>query len=211
MSVDLESTPSKGARQEGEQVNSYAKAARSPTALSYQTLVDKGKKSVEKGASSSERAQTGCSSVDGELAGYIETGRKLTSDYLHPALGHISSPPVHDLGVQVGKLSISRNEFVRRVARLQEKGLVNTLDSNPSRDVMMEWVTANFFQDLKAKVTHLQVLAKFVFLVVLGKAEDRKQILEETPMYMRGKMILAFPWDPSFDHSCTCLGGFTDA
>lgn len=38
-----------------------------------------------------------------------------------------------------------------------------------------------------------------MFLVVLGNADGRRKILEETPMYLRGKMILAFLWDPSFD------------
>lgn len=63
----------------------------------------------------------------------------------------------------------------------------------------MDWLTANFVQDLGVKVTHLQVLAKFVFLVVLGSSEGRKKILEETPMYLHGKMILVFLCDPSFD------------
>lgn len=122
------------------------------------------------------------------------------SEYLRTAFRHILPPPVADLGEQVGKLRISRDVFAGRVALLQERGLViNTVDSNPSCDVMMDWLTTNFVQDLKVEVTHLQVLEKFVFLVVLEKIEDRKKILKETLMYMHGKMILAFPWDPSFD------------
>lgn len=98
----------------------------------------------------------------------------------------------------MGQLSISRDVFAGKVARLRERGLViNTVDANPSRDVLTEWLTANFVQDLQVEVTHLQVLAKFVFLVVLGSAEGTKKILEETPMYLRGKMILAFRWDPT--------------
>lgn len=42
-----------------------------------------------------------------------------------------------------------------------------------------------------------------VFLVVLEKTKDKKRILDETPIYMQGKMILAFPWDPTFDVKTT--------
>lgn len=108
------------------------------------------------------------------------------------------------------RLCISRNVFASRVARLQERGLiVNIVDFNPSRDNMLEWVTANFIQDLGIKITKLKVLAKFVFLIVLEKGSDRDKILKETPMFMSGKMVLVFPWDLSFDlkliHTSTAL------
>lgn len=90
------------------------------------------------------------------------------------------------------------------MAKLQERGLIiNMVDFNPSREMMLEWVMANCTQDLKVEVTQLKVLARFVFLLVLEKAGDRAKILRETPLFMNGKVILAFPWDPSFDVKTT--------
>lgn len=64
---------------------------------------------------------------------------------------------------------------------------------------MLEWITKKFIQDLGVEVTQLKVMARFIFLVVLEKVEDQTKILKETPMFMGRKMILLFPWDPSFD------------
>lgn len=38
---------------------------------------------------------------------------------------------------------------------------------------------------------------------MLGKGEDCKKILEETPLYMWSRMILVFPWEPNFDLGTT--------
>lgn len=38
---------------------------------------------------------------------------------------------------------------------------------------------------------------------MLEKAEDRAKIIAETPLYMQGRMILAIPWEPSFDLKTT--------
>lgn len=90
--------------------------------------------------------------------------------------------------------------FAGRVALLKEHGLIiNIVDFNPSRDLMLEWVTKKFIQDLNIEVMQLKVLPKFVFLLVLRKTKDCLKILEETPLYMRSCMILVFPWEPSFD------------
>lgn len=76
------------------------------------------------------------------------------------------------------------------------------MDFDPSREMMFEWITTKFIQDLGVEVTQLKVMARFIFLVVLEKAEDRNKILRETPMFMC-KMILVFPWDPFFDLKTT--------
>lgn len=68
---------------------------------------------------------------------------------------------------------------------------------------MLEWVTANFIQSLGIEISQLKVLAKFVFLLVLDKADDRARIIAETLLYMQGRMILAIPWEPSFDLKIT--------
>lgn len=119
----------------------------------------------------------------GELARYIAKGKQLTKEYMHKAFGHLLSLPVEDLGEQVSRVMIKWDVFIDSVALLQERGLIiNIVDFNPSRDVMLEWVTKNFVQDLNIKMTQLKVLAKYVFLLVLGKTEDRLRILEETAL-----------------------------
>lgn len=139
--------------------------------------------------------------ADAELEGYIEKGRKLLNGYLSSAFGHLPSLPLKD---QVNRLTISRNVFEGRVVRLYERGLIiNTMDFNRSRDKMLEWVTTNFIQDLGIEVSQLKVLANFVFPLVLEKGSNRDRILKETPMFMSGRMILVFPWDPSFDLKTT--------
>lgn len=95
---------------------------------------------------------------------------------------------------------LNREVFAGHVAQLQERSLIiNTVDFNLSRDMMLEWITANFIQDLGVEVTQLKVLTKFMFSLVLEKTTDQEKILHETPLYMNGRMILAFPWEPSFD------------
>lgn len=69
--------------------------------------------------------------------------------------------------------------FSGRVAHFHERGLIiNIVDFNPSRDKMLEWVTANFIQDLGVEVTQLKVLSKFVFMLVLEKGSDCDKILK---------------------------------
>lgn len=34
---------------------------------------------------------------------------------------------------------------------------------------------------------------------MLEKGSNWDKILKETPMFMSGRMVLVFPWDPSFD------------
>lgn len=80
--------------------------------------------------------------------------------------------------------------------------IINTVDFNPSREAMLEWITKNFIQGLDIEVMQLKVLAKFFFMIVLKKAEDKAKIIAETP-YMHGRMILAIPWEPSFDLKTT--------
>lgn len=46
-------------------------------------------------------------------------------------------------------------------------------------------------------------MSKFIFLVILEKMEDKSKILKETPLFMGGRMILVFHWDPSFDLNTT--------
>lgn len=76
--------------------------------------------------------------ADGKLARYIEKGKNLSNEYLALAFGHLPTPSLDNLGDQVDMLSISRNIFARRVAHLQERGLiVNTVDFNLSRDNML--------------------------------------------------------------------------
>lgn len=70
--------------------------------------------------------------------------------------------------------------------------IINTVDFNPSRDNMLEWVIANFIQDLGIEMTQLKVLSNFVFFLMLEKGSDRDRILKETSMYMSNKMILVF-------------------
>lgn len=53
--------------------------------------------------------------MDGKLADYITKGKQLTSEYLCAAFSHILMPPTLDLGVQVGRLSISQDIFVGKV------------------------------------------------------------------------------------------------
>lgn len=40
---------------------------------------------------------------------------------------------------------------------------------------------------------------------MVEKAEDREKILRETSMFMRGRMVLIFPWEPSFDLNKICM------
>lgn len=99
---------------------------------------------------------------------------------------------------------ISREVFAGRVALFKDKGLIiNMVDFDPSRDDMLAKVTRNFIQDLGIEVSQLKVLAKFVFLIVLDKAEDCNRVWEEAPFYMNEKMILAIPWEPGFDPKTT--------
>lgn len=86
--------------------------------------------------------------------GYIAKGKVLTNEYMRKAFGHIPSQLVEDLGAQVNKLTINRDVFAGRVALLQERGLIiNTIDFNISRDLMLEWVTKKFIQNLSIEVT----------------------------------------------------------
>lgn len=119
-------------------------------------------------------------------------------------MGHLAVPPEADLDKQVSVLTISREVFAGRVALLKDRGfIINTVDFDPSRDDMLAWITRNFIQGLGIEVTQLKVLAKFIFLIVLEKVEDRKKVWEEAPFYMNGKMILAIPWEPNFSPKTT--------
>lgn len=67
------------------------------------------------------------------MTGYIEKGKNLTTNYLHSAFEHMKVQSIDALGQQVDKLSIGRDVFAGRVARLQEQGLIiNTVDFDPS-------------------------------------------------------------------------------
>lgn len=102
----------------------------------------------------------------------------MTDSFFKSIFGHLPVATVDDLGCQVSRLTLIRDVFAGWVAHLQERGLtINTVDFNPSRDMMLEWVTTNFMQDLGVEVMQLKVLTKFMFLLVLEKASDREKIL----------------------------------
>lgn len=80
-----------------------------------------------------------------ETAKYIAKGKKLTDEYVKSTLGHLQPPPVTSLGKKVSMLTIDRDIFARRIARLRDRGMIiNTVDFNPLREAMLKWVTANF-------------------------------------------------------------------
>lgn len=95
------------------------------------------------------------SSIDGELATYIKKGKQLMDSYIKSTFGHLPALPMDDLGHQVNRLTLNREVFAGRVACLQDRGLIiNTVNFNPSRDMMLEyWITNFFIQDLKIEVT----------------------------------------------------------
>lgn len=67
----------------------------------------------------------------------------LTTEFLRNAFDHMKIRPTEERGQQGDKLKISRGVFAGRVVRLQERGLIiNTIDFDPSREMMLEWVTA---------------------------------------------------------------------
>lgn len=129
---------------------------------------DKGKNKVdgapEVRVTPPEVSRVGEQLGDAEAAKYIAKGRQLTDGYLRTALGHLPPPPVTSLGKQVSTLTIDRDVFARRIACLKDRGvIINTVDFNPSREMMLEWITTNFIQSLGIEVMQLKVLAKFFF------------------------------------------------
>lgn len=67
-------------------------------------------------------------------------------EYLKKVFSHLPALQVEDLGSQVGKLKITHDVSIGQVVRFQERGLIiNKVDLNPSCNIMLEWVTKNFF------------------------------------------------------------------
>lgn len=76
---------------------SYAKAAKSLASPRPRIFPDKGKCKCDDGPTRGGSGLHGESSTKGDLVGYIEKGRKLTSEYLRSTFGHILAPLVLDL------------------------------------------------------------------------------------------------------------------
>lgn len=82
------------------------------------TRTDKGKDRMSHESGEGFTFNKGGSLADGEMAGYIEKGKKLTNDYLSNAFEHMKVHQSDNLGQQEDKLTINHDVFAARVARL---------------------------------------------------------------------------------------------
>ncbi|CAM6095495.1 unnamed protein product [Calypogeia fissa] len=145
----------------------------------------------------------------------VEAGQKISKAEIQAAFAHLhknkKSPPQ---GRNIAKVEADPKIIAGRIAFMKDRGIVpNTMDLNPSRDQILQWIQVYLTPRFGISFVQVKVLARSLYLLVLEGKEEKLRLLAATPLYLEGRLVVMLPWEPTLDstncthHICTLVGG----
>ncbi|CAM6117306.1 unnamed protein product [Calypogeia fissa] len=131
----------------------------------------------------------------------VDAGTQLAEDEMRAALAHLKKFRKTVLeGCNVEKLLGDSRVIAGRIAFMKERGVIlNTMDLNPSRDSLMQWINQSIIPRLGVNFIQVKVLARSHYLLMMNSSADRLRFLATTPLYMDSRLVVALPWEPTLD------------